>query len=185
MEPLLIGFGVIAGLFIVLILVLVIGKKHRKQAKNEEPQKAEVQQAEPEAVEEEAEEEAEDDGAEELVPEQEEAPAEEKKPAKRTAKKAEKKQPEKAAEEKKSAKAKKEEAPKEKKGEKNMDDNQTYRIVYDKEQKNWIVKIDGGQKASRRCKTKAEALEVAKNLAKKKDADLSVHKKNGKFQKQK
>ena len=57
--------------------------------------------------------------------------------------------------------------------------------MYDKEQRNWIVKIDGGQKASRRCNTKAEAEKIAKDLAKKKDANLSVHKKNGKFQKQK
>ena len=57
-------------------------------------------------------------------------------------------------------------------------------IFCDKEQKNWIVKIDGGERASKRCATKEEALKVAKDLAKKKDADLSVHKKNGKFQKQ-
>ena len=63
-------------------------------------------------------------------------------------------------------------------------DSDRYRVVYDKEQKNWIVRVDGGQRASRRCATKAEALEVAKMLARKKDADLSVHKKNGKFQKQ-
>ena len=63
-------------------------------------------------------------------------------------------------------------------------ESETYRVVYDKEQKNWIVKIDGGERASRRCATKEEALKVAKDLAKKKDADLSVHKKNGKFQKQ-
>lgn len=62
-------------------------------------------------------------------------------------------------------------------------ENETYRVVYDKEQKNWIVRIDGGQRASKRCATKEEALKVAKDLAKKKDADLSVHKKNGKFQK--
>lgn len=66
---------------------------------------------------------------------------------------------------------------------KEKDINETYRVVYDKEQKNWIVRIDGGQRASRRCATKEEALKVAKDLAKKKDADLSVHKKNGKFQK--
>ena len=58
-----------------------------------------------------------------------------------------------------------------------------YRVVYDKENKNWIVRVDGGKRASRRCATKEEALKVAKDLAKKKDADLSVHKKNGKFQK--
>ena len=64
------------------------------------------------------------------------------------------------------------------------DENVKYRVVYDKEQKNWIVRIDGGERASKRCATKEEALKVAKDLAKKKDADLSVHKKNGKFQKQ-
>ena len=60
-----------------------------------------------------------------------------------------------------------------------------YRVVYDKEEKNWIVRIDGGKRASRRCATKEEALKVAKDLAKKKDANLSVHKMNGKFQKNK
>ena len=83
------------------------------------------------------------------------------------------------------AKAQGERKMKEKKVEPKKLDNETYRVVYDKEQRNWIVKIDGGQRASKRCATKAEALEVAKSLAKKKDADLSVHKKNGKFQKQK
>ena len=63
-------------------------------------------------------------------------------------------------------------------------ESERYRVVFDKEQKNWVVKIDGGERASRRCATKEEALKVAKDLAKKKDADLSVHKKNGKFQKQ-
>lgn len=64
------------------------------------------------------------------------------------------------------------------------DESVTYRVVYDKEQRNWIVRIDGGERASKRCATKEEAMKVAKDLAKKKDADLSVHKKNGKFQKQ-
>lgn len=59
-----------------------------------------------------------------------------------------------------------------------------YRVIYSKEQKCWIVRMDGGKRASRLCATKEEALKVAKDLAKKKDANLSVHKKNGKFQKQ-
>ena len=71
----------------------------------------------------------------------------------------------------------------EKKVEEEKDENVRYRVVYDKEQKNWIVKIDGGERASKRCATKEEAMKVAKDLAKKKDANLSVHKKNGKFQK--
>ena len=58
-----------------------------------------------------------------------------------------------------------------------------YRVTFDKEQGNWVVKMDGGDRASRRCATKEEALKVAKELAEKKDASLSVHKKDGKFQK--
>ena len=58
-----------------------------------------------------------------------------------------------------------------------------YRVTYDKEQENWVVKMDGAERASRRCATKEEALKVAKELAEKKDASLSVHKKDGKFQK--
>lgn len=58
-----------------------------------------------------------------------------------------------------------------------------YRVTYDKEQQNWVVKMDGATRASKRCATKEEALKVAKELAKKKDSHLSVHKKDGKFQK--
>lgn len=98
----------------------------------------------------------------------------------------EKKQPKQKAKKVNSMSEKKPQIQQKKESENNAEEgNQTYRIVYDKEQKDWIVRIDGGKRASRRCKTKAEALEVAKELAKKKDADLSVHKKNGRFQKQK
>ena len=58
-----------------------------------------------------------------------------------------------------------------------------YRVTYDKDRQNWVVKMDGATRASKRCSTKEEALKVAKELAKKKDSKLSVHKKDGKFQK--
>ena len=58
-----------------------------------------------------------------------------------------------------------------------------YRVTYDKTMQNWVVKMDGATRASKRCATKEEALKVAKELAKKKDSKLSVHKKDGKFQK--
>ncbi len=58
-----------------------------------------------------------------------------------------------------------------------------YRVTYDKVNQNWVVKMDGATRASKRCATKEEALKVAKELAKKKDSKLSVHKKDGKFQK--
>ena len=58
-----------------------------------------------------------------------------------------------------------------------------YRVTYDKARQNWVVKMDGATRASKRCATKEEALKIAKELAKKKDSKLSVHKKDGKFQK--
>ena len=88
----------------------------------------------------------------------------------------EEKQPQKEA--KKEEESKKEETEVSKKDKPNR-----YRVTYDKEQGNWVVKMDGANRASRRCATKEEALKVAKELAEKKDASLSVHKKDGKFQK--
>ena len=61
--------------------------------------------------------------------------------------------------------------------------NQKYMVVYDKENKNWIIKKTGAKKASKRCKTKKEALEIAERLADNQDLNLSIKKKDGKFQK--
>ena len=59
-----------------------------------------------------------------------------------------------------------------------------YVVTYDKEAKQWVVKKTNSQRASKRCKTKAEALEVAERLSKNKELALTVKKKDGKFQKQ-
>lgn len=60
-----------------------------------------------------------------------------------------------------------------------------YVVKYDKDAQNWIVKVNGSKKASKRCATKAEAMKIAKELADKKKVTLSVRKMNGQFQKQK
>lgn len=61
--------------------------------------------------------------------------------------------------------------------------NQKYMVIYDKEKKDWIVKKTGAGRASKRCRTKKEALEVAERLAESQDLNLTVKKKDGKFQK--
>jgi uncharacterized membrane protein len=58
-----------------------------------------------------------------------------------------------------------------------------YRVIYDKENKEWMVKKDGAQRVIRRVKTKAEALELANQFATNQELSLSVQKKDGKFQK--
>lgn len=58
-----------------------------------------------------------------------------------------------------------------------------YRVVYEKETKEWLIKKDGAQRVIRRVKTKAEALELAKQFSENQDLALSVQKKDGKFQK--
>ena len=56
-------------------------------------------------------------------------------------------------------------------------------ITFDKEQKLWIVKKTGGQRASKKFKTKAEAMEFASRLSEERGMSLTVKKKDGKFQK--
>ena len=60
---------------------------------------------------------------------------------------------------------------------------ETYGVTYDKENRQWVVKKTGSARASKRCATKAEALEYAEKLSEAKGANLRVHKKDGKFQK--
>lgn len=60
----------------------------------------------------------------------------------------------------------------------------TYRVSYDSDRKVWVVKKDGSSRASRLADTKEEALKIAGELADNGGANLSVHKKDGKFQKQ-
>jgi len=58
-----------------------------------------------------------------------------------------------------------------------------YRLKYDKEAKDWVIIRDNAQHASKRCKTKKEAMEALKTLSKNQDAGTIVHKKDGKWQK--
>lgn len=60
---------------------------------------------------------------------------------------------------------------------------QKYMVTYDKEQKVWVVKKTGAKRASKLCKTKKEAMEVVTKLADSQDLNISVKKKDGKFQK--
>ena len=59
----------------------------------------------------------------------------------------------------------------------------TYEVVYDKEQENWVVRKRGGLRATRRFRTKEEAVQYSKEVATNQNASLSIHKKDGKFQK--
>lgn len=61
--------------------------------------------------------------------------------------------------------------------------NQKYMVTYDKEHEEWVVKKTGASRASKRCKTKKEAMEVAEKLAQSQDLNITVKKKDGKFQK--
>ena len=58
-----------------------------------------------------------------------------------------------------------------------------YRVIYDKDNKEWLVKKDGATRVIRRVRTKAEALELANQFTENQDLSLSVQKKDGKFQK--
>ena len=58
-----------------------------------------------------------------------------------------------------------------------------YRVVYDRETFTWVVKKDNNTRVTRRVKTKKEALEIAKELSKRQDVNMTVHKKHAKFQK--
>ena len=58
-----------------------------------------------------------------------------------------------------------------------------YMVTYDKASKEWIVRKTGAQRASKRCRTKKQAVKVAEHLATTQDLNITVKKKNGKFQK--
>ena len=60
-----------------------------------------------------------------------------------------------------------------------------YRVIYDSINKEWTIKKDGAQRVIRRVKTKAEALKIAARLAETQNLSLTVHTKDGKFQKKK
>ena len=56
-----------------------------------------------------------------------------------------------------------------------------YHIGYDDENKRWIIKKSGAKRIIETFKTKEEAMERAKVLAKNSEAKLSVQRKNGQF----
>lgn len=58
-----------------------------------------------------------------------------------------------------------------------------YTVKYDRDKNSWVIKKDGTDRVVRRVTTKEEAMKIAKDLSKKYNADLVVHKKDGKFQK--
>lgn len=64
------------------------------------------------------------------------------------------------------------------------DGNIKFTVKYDRNRDSWIIKKDGVDRPVRRLDTKEEALNVARALCKKYNANLVVHKKDGKFQKQ-
>lgn len=59
-----------------------------------------------------------------------------------------------------------------------------YVVKFDAAKQEWIVLKTGNTRATRRVRTKQEALAIAKELSKSSDTSLVVHKKDGKFQKQ-
>ena len=58
-----------------------------------------------------------------------------------------------------------------------------YTVVYDRAKDSWVIRKAGVERVIRRVDTKEEAVRVARALCKKNDANLVVHKKDGKFQK--
>ena len=58
-----------------------------------------------------------------------------------------------------------------------------YRVVYDSENKRWLIKRDGAQRIIDSKMTKEDAIERVKALSQNQDIGFVVHKKDGKFQK--
>ena len=58
-----------------------------------------------------------------------------------------------------------------------------YRVLYDKTKKEWVVKKEGATRATKRCKTKEEAIEFAKKCTIDAEIGNTFHQKDGKFQK--
>lgn len=58
-----------------------------------------------------------------------------------------------------------------------------FTVVYDRPKDSWVIKKDGVNRVVRRVDTKEEAMQIARELCRKYNANLVVHKKDGKFQK--
>lgn len=57
-----------------------------------------------------------------------------------------------------------------------------YRVVYNKEKRDWEIRKDNAKRVIRRLSTKEEALETVKELSKNNDLKVSVERKDGKVQ---
>lgn len=68
--------------------------------------------------------------------------------------------------------------------EKEEDKKGSYRVIYSKEDKVWLIKRDGAKRTIASFKTKEQALTRVSELCKNQNAKVIVHKKDGKFQKQ-
>lgn len=178
--------GVLALALVVTVVFLILNiVKAKKQKALEEAEKVEEQPGKEEKVgnvkEEPLKEEQKEEVKEEPKEEQkEEAEAETKKTSEKPKKKASSAKNSKPAE---AEKAQKEHAEKQQVKEEKPMTKETYGVTYDKENRQWVVKKTGSARASKRCATKAEALEYAEKLSEAKGANLRVHKKDGKFQK--
>ncbi len=167
--------GVLAGALIITTIFLILNilkeKKKKEAEKVENPSEQNITQEQVQTKNEEK--------IEEIEKVQKEAKASERdeKVEKTTAKSSSKKST--PAKKNKVEKASDEETKKPEKEQK-----VTYAVTYDKENREWVVKKSGSSRASKRCPTKEEALDVAEKLSKQNNALLRVHKKNGKFQKQ-
>lgn len=99
--------------------------------------------------------------------------------------------PAKAEKPAKTEKAVKAEKPKKAKTEKKVNEKQepskgarpSYRVIYDISEKVWLIKKDGAKRVIRKVSTKAEATKIAKELSENQNLNLTIHKKDGKFQK--
>lgn len=58
-----------------------------------------------------------------------------------------------------------------------------YMVSYDEDKKDWVVKREGGKRATKRTKTKQEALDYVKQLTQNQEVDVIVKKKDGEVQK--
>ena len=164
-------FVILAVIIAVVVVGLCIGIKTRRE-KNEVAETEENKVENQEKVEE-----IKDENTESIK--EEKTPKTKKQVAKKQVKEEKtKKEEPKEEENKKEVKEEIKEEPKEK------HTKQRYIVTYDKEAKQWVVKKTDSQRASRRCKTKAEALEIAERLSESQELSLTVKKKDGKFQKQ-
>lgn len=175
--------GVLALALVVTVVFLILNiVKAKKQKALEEAEKVEEQLGKEEKVGNVKEEPLKEEEQKEEVKEEpkEEAEAETKKTSEKPKKKASSAKNSKPAE---AEKAQKEHAEKQQVKEEKPMTKETYGVTYDKENRQWVVKKTGSARASKRCATKAEALEYAEKLSEAKGANLRVHKKDGKFQK--